>query len=74
MLRHSSEHTTWLCNLVTSLTPQRLQVEGAVFDDPLDGHHRAGDDTSGTRQLYKQPVADLQRSMLNAVVWLGTWS
>ena len=41
-------------------TAQRLQVEGAVLDDILDGYHRAGNYASGARQLHIQLVADLQ--------------
>lgn len=49
-----------------ALTAQCLQVEGAVFDDMLDGHHNTRHHASGTRQLCIQLVADLQCRMVVA--------
>jgi hypothetical protein len=43
-----------------------MQVGGAVFDDMLDGCHRAGNYASGTRQLCIQLLADLQCRMVVA--------
>jgi hypothetical protein len=53
------------------LTAQRLQIEGTVLDDILDGYHRAGHHAGGTRHMRVQLVADLQcRMMLASTLFL----